>query len=160
MIRCYIGLGSNLDNPTQQLLDAFSELSQLTHCELITHSALYGSKPVGPQDQPDFVNAVAIIDTMLKPLELLDQLQHIEQLHDRKRIQHWGPRTLDLDLLLYGNQLIDIPRLQVPHPWIKQRDFVLIPMAELSPELTLPDGTHLKDLIESPTMGTLTRLQV
>jgi 2-amino-4-hydroxy-6-hydroxymethyldihydropteridine diphosphokinase len=112
----FIGLGSNLENPGAQLARAIAELATLPNTKLAAQSPFYRSKPLGPQDQPDFINGCAWLKTSLPPLELLDQLQAIELAHGRERVQHWGPRTLDLDLLLYGNRVIDHPRLHVPHP--------------------------------------------
>jgi 2-amino-4-hydroxy-6-hydroxymethyldihydropteridine diphosphokinase len=106
------------------------------------------SKPVGPQDQDNFVNAVALIITELEPLSLLDELQTIEQQHQRVRERHWGPRTLDLDLLLFGEQSIQHPRLTVPHAQLSRRDFVVGPLLELCPELVLPSGTQLQELLQ------------
>ncbi|MAC46193.1 2-amino-4-hydroxy-6-hydroxymethyldihydropteridine diphosphokinase [Oceanospirillum beijerinckii] len=134
----YIGLGSNLENPVQQLLTALTELDQLDQCQLIAQSSLYSSKPVGPQDQPDFVNAVAKLQTELTPLVLLDRLQALEQSHRRIRERHWGPRTLDLDLLLYDDDFITNPRLTVPHAHMHERGFVLLPLQEISPEISIP----------------------
>jgi len=157
-IRCYIGLGSNLENPFQQITDAFEELAALEHCELITRSSIYRSDPVGPQDQPDFINAVAALDTTLEPHALLDELQRLEQQHRRIRERHWGPRTLDLDLLLYGEQVIDTERLTVPHAFMCERTFVLWPLAEIAPELVLPDRRSLSQLLVAYPMGSLERL--
>jgi len=157
-VRCFIGLGSNLDNPQQQVCRAFDELAQLPHCQLLQRSALYRSDPVGPQDQPDFINAVAELHTTLEPEALLDQLQALEQAHQRVRKIHWGPRTLDLDLLLYGEHTIASERLSVPHPYLRERSFVLWPLAEIAPELQLPDGTKLSSLLDQCPMGTLERL--
>lgn len=110
----YIGLGSNLESPIEQVREALNELAMLPLSRLVVASSLYASRPVGPQDQPDFINAVAALETHLSPLALLDQLQALEQQHRRRRQRHWGPRTLDLDLLLYANDAIDTPRLRVP----------------------------------------------
>ena len=143
----YIGLGANLDQPQQQLEQALRELAQLPHAELITHSSLYHSKPVGPQDQPDYVNAVALIETQLEPLALLDALQQLEQDHGRIRKRHWGERTLDLDIILIDNKVINSERLQVPHPHAQQRSFVLIPLSEINPNLTFPNGIALEQLL-------------
>lgn len=142
MALAYIGLGSNLDDPLAQVMRAIDELSALPQTQLVQRSAIYSSKPVGPE-QPDFINAVALLDTHLAPLALLDALQAIEQAHQRVRIQHWGPRTLDLDLLLYGDQVIATERLTVPHPYLTQRGFVLYPLADITPDLQLPDGSRL-----------------
>ena len=134
----YIGLGSNLEDPVQQLLTTLTELDQLDRCQLVAQSSLYSSKPVGPQDQPDFVNAVAKLKTELTPLVLLDRLQALEQSHRRIRERHWGPRTLDLDLLLYDDDFITNPRLTVPHAHMHERGFVLLPLQEIAPEISIP----------------------
>jgi len=153
MALCYIGLGSNLDNPVNQLRQALDALSRLPLSHLISTSSLYATPPVGPQDQPDFINAVAALDTRLSPLALLDQLQALEQRHRRRRQRHWGPRTLDLDLLLYGRQACATPRLQVPHQRMHERAFVLVPLHELAPTLTLrqrPLSDWLKGVDSAP----------
>lgn len=147
----YVGLGSNLDNPAAQVRRAIEELGTLPLTECTAASRLYASRPLGPQDQPDFINAVALLSTRLSPLALLDQLQALEQRHRRVRKRHWGPRTLDLDLLLYGNETLNLPRLCVPHPEMTARAFVLLPLAELSPALELPGGRHIKALVEAVT---------
>ncbi len=145
---CYIGLGANLHQPLQQLEQAVFALAALEHCQLLDVSSLYGSKPMGPQDQPDYVNAVAKLHTCLSAEQLLDQLQKIELDHGRQRKdERWGPRTLDLDLLLFGTAQINTDRLTVPHYGMKVREFVLYPLAELAPELHLPDGTPLVQLV-------------
>ncbi|MGP9764495.1 2-amino-4-hydroxy-6-hydroxymethyldihydropteridine diphosphokinase [Halomonas sp. AOP13-D3-9] len=133
----YIGLGSNLESPIEQIREALNELARLPLSRLVAASSLYASRPVGPQDQPDFINAVAALETQLSPLALLDQLQALEQQHRRRRHRHWGPRTLDLDLLLYANDTIDTPRLRLPHPQMTARAFVLLPLAEIAPSLDL-----------------------
>ena len=157
-LRCFIGLGSNLDDPVNQVQRALEELGQLPQCRLVRHSSLYRSDPVGPQDQPDFINAVAELHTALEAEALLDRLQAIEQQHRRVRRIHWGPRTLDLDLLLYGDHTIDSERLSVPHPFMGERAFVLWPLAEIAPRLVLPDGTELSRLLDQCPMGTLERI--
>ncbi|MGP8291849.1 2-amino-4-hydroxy-6-hydroxymethyldihydropteridine diphosphokinase [Vreelandella zhanjiangensis] len=148
----YIGLGSNLDDPITQVRQAISALATLPLSKLHGTSSLYASRPVGPQDQPDFVNAVVALKTSLSPLALLDQLQSLEQRHRRKRERHWGPRTLDLDLLLYDQQTIAYPRLNVPHPHMHERAFVLAPLAELDATLTLHQQplSHWLDNIANP----------
>lgn len=131
MSRVFIGLGSNLDDPITQLKKALDQLSQLENVKLIETSAFYQSKPMGPQDQPDFINAVAELETTLPAEKLLDELQAIEQSQGRVRYQHWGPRTLDLDILLYGDDVIMSGRLTIPHPGISKRNFVLYPLADI-----------------------------
>ena len=158
LTRCYIGLGSNLNSPKHQINAALQQLSKISKTTLIFHSSLYSSRPLGPQDQPDFINAAAAINTALNPHALLDKLQAIEQMSGRERKQHWGPRTLDLDLLLFGDQTIKSERLTVPHPHMRQRNFVLHPLFEIAPELTLPDGTSLKAVYEQTPSTGLERL--
>lgn len=159
-IRAWIGLGSNLDDPVAQVSSALDELRGLPGCTLAAQSSLYRSDPVGPAGQPDYINAVAALDTTLEPEALLDALQAIEQIHQRVRKIHWGPRTLDLDLLLYGDQVISTPRLTVPHAFMIERNFVLWPLAELAPELFLPDGRSLNDILEHCPMGTLEKISL
>lgn len=152
---CYVGLGSNLEDPRSQVSSALEELAALPNCRAHASSHLYRSDPVGPPGQPDYINAVACFETTLEPLALLDALQAIEQAHQRVRIQHWGPRTLDLDLLLYGEQTIQNERLTVPHAFMTERSFVLYPLAELAPHIALPDGTRVAELLKSCPIGTL-----
>lgn len=159
-IDLYIGLGSNLEDPLQQVRRALIELSQLPCSELIRHSQLYRSDPVGPPGQPDYINAVAHLRTRLQPERLLDQLQALEQQHQRVRLQHWGARTLDLDILLFGDLQINSTRLSVPHPFMAQRSFVLYPLQEIAPELRLPNGESLTRLIAHCERGTLAQVQV
>ncbi len=147
MTHAYIGLGSNLDTPRGHIARALDELASLPYTKLITCSALYSSHAVGPGNQPNYINAVALINTELTPLQLLDRLQSIEQAHRRIRIEHWGPRTLDLDILLFDKQIITNERLQIPHPHMKQRNFVLYPLADITPNLILPCGTPLSELL-------------
>ncbi|MDR5866325.1 2-amino-4-hydroxy-6-hydroxymethyldihydropteridine diphosphokinase [Halomonas koreensis] len=138
--RAWIGLGSNLDGPHEHVERALAELDALPLTRRRQASPRYASRPVGPADQPDFVNAVAELETALSPLALLDQLQALEQRHGRVRARRWGPRTLDLDLLLHDDRQLATPRLVLPHPEMTRRAFVMIPLAELAPELRLPDG--------------------
>ncbi|MET4027928.1 2-amino-4-hydroxy-6-hydroxymethyldihydropteridine diphosphokinase [Marinobacter sp. MBR-99] len=145
-VLAYVGLGSNLEDPTAQLARAVAELASLPGTTLQAQSPFYASSPVGPQDQPDFVNGAVQLATDLSPHQLLDHLQAIEQAHGRERLRHWGPRTLDLDLLLYGNDIIHDKRLTVPHAELANRDFVLQPLLDLNPELALPDGRRLDSL--------------
>lgn len=145
---CFIALGSNQAEPIIQITRAFDELQRLPQSRLLARSSLYRSAPLGPQDQPAFINAVAMLDTLLEAEALLDALQEIEQRAGRvRKAERWGPRILDLDLLLYANQMIDTPRLQVPHYHMHARSFVLYPLAELAADLTMPDGTPLQELL-------------
>ena len=137
---CYVGLGSNLNQPDKQIEVALGELHNLpgTSCEVV--SSLYHSDPMGSSDQPNYVNAVARLVTSYPPFELLQQLLNIENLHGRTRQsqQRNTPRTLDLDLLLYEDLAINEPGLTLPHPGLHQRDFVVLPLLEISPEITIP----------------------
>jgi len=137
-VAAYIGLGSNLDDPSDQVRRAFEELAAMPQTELRRRSSLYETPPMGPADQPNYINAVAALHTSLTPHALLDALQRIELEHRRVRREHWGPRTLDLDLLVYGAEELDDARLQVPHPGLAERAFVLLPLAEIAPELVIP----------------------
>src|SRR3989344_7678345 len=144
MERVYIGLGSNLATPIEQLRSALATLAALPHTDLIAQSSFYSSDPLGPADQPRYVNAVAALDTHVEPLQLLDALQAIELTQGRERKdERWGPRTLDLDILVFGNRLLNEPRLQVPHYHMHARPLVLYPLAELAPDLQLADTRPL-----------------
>jgi 2-amino-4-hydroxy-6-hydroxymethyldihydropteridine diphosphokinase len=154
MVAAFIGLGSNLQDPRGQLLRALDELAAIPASRLVARSPLYQSDPVGPPGQPDYVNAVARLDTELPAEKLLDALQAIEQGHQRQRTVRWGPRTLDLDLLLYGDAVIETQRLQVPHPRMDQRAFVLYPLADIAPALIIPGHGPLPGLLAAhPPVG-------
>lgn len=147
MRRCFIGLGSNLEAPRQQLQAALNALDALPRTRLLRCSSFYRSAAVGPGEQPDYLNAVAEIDSGLSAGELLDALQAIEADQGRERSIRWGARTLDLDILLFGEEVLDTERLQVPHPRMAERNFVLLPLAELEPRLVLPTGESLASLL-------------
>ncbi len=147
-VHVYIGLGSNLADPIAQVRQALTALAGLPATRLLAASPLYRSRPMGPADQPDFINAVAALDTALAPLDLLDALQDIEQAQGRVRdAVRWGPRTLDLDLLLYAEQCLELPRLRVPHPGLPARNFVLYPLHDIAPELMIPGHGALRQLL-------------
>lgn len=149
MITAYIAVGSNLADPVSQAKQAIEALKTLPKSEFLLASSLYSSTPMGPQNQPDYINAVVSINTSLTPLELLDCTQAIEQEQGRvRKDERWGPRTLDLDIVLYGNEVINSERLIVPHYGMKEREFVLYPLAEIAPSLQLPDGTEVSELLE------------
>jgi len=143
----YIGLGSNLSNPIDQLKTALQSIDALPSTQLLQSSSFYGSKPLGPQDQPDFVNAVCKIQTNLSAKELLHQLQKIELEQGRIKKRHWGERLIDLDILLFGNDIISTDELTVPHAQIALRDFVLIPLVEIAPGLVIPKLGMVEPLI-------------
>lgn len=153
----YIGLGSNLDNPECHLRQACVDLANIPSTQLQQVSSFYRSVPLGPP-QPDYINAVVALITRLSPQDLLANLQAIEQRHGRVREQHWGPRTLDLDLLLYGHQVIASSDLTVPHPGLLERNFVLIPLFEIAPRLQLPDNQSLETLAAACPRDGLERL--
>jgi 2-amino-4-hydroxy-6-hydroxymethyldihydropteridine diphosphokinase len=149
MTPAYIALGSNLGRPQSQLRKAVNALEMLPDTELVRHSSIYRSAAVGPGPQADYLNAVVLLDTLLPPLALLAAMQHIEQQQGRVRDVRWGPRTLDLDLLLYGDQTITGLALTVPHPRMEQRDFVLYPLREISDtNLVLPNGSDLDTMLQ------------
>ncbi|SON48248.1 2-amino-4-hydroxy-6-hydroxymethyldihydropteridine diphosphokinase [Vibrio tapetis] len=149
MITAYIAIGSNLADPVEQAKLAIEALKSVPKSTFVNASSLYSSTPMGPQDQPDYINAVAEITTELTPMELLDCTQAIELEHGRvRKDERWGPRTLDLDILLYGDEVIDTERLTIPHYGMKVREFVLYPLSEIEPNLQLPDGTKLANLLK------------
>ncbi|ACS86599.1 2-amino-4-hydroxy-6-hydroxymethyldihydropteridine diphosphokinase [Musicola paradisiaca] len=146
MTRVYLALGSNLAQPLHQVESALQALGAIAETRLVRCSSFYRSRPLGPQDQPDYLNAVAELDTGLAPEALLDHTQRIEQQQGRVRKEsRWGPRTLDLDILLFGEQIIQTERLTVPHYDMKNREFMLYPLAELAPDLVFPDGERLSE---------------
>jgi len=148
VVEAFIGLGSNLSDPIEQVSTALEELDAIHDTQLLMASSLYASKPMGPSDQPDYVNAVAKVSTKLPPEALLSELQAIEQVHRRKRKdQRWGPRTLDLDIVLYGDLQMDSKILQIPHYGVAEREFVLIPLQELQVDLIIPGKGAVEDLI-------------
>ena len=154
MERIYIGLGSNLAAPAEQLRHALEAMAHLPQTRLVGTSAFYQSDSLLP-GQPRYTNAVAALDSSLEPLQLLDALQAIENDQGRERLERWGPRTLDLDILLFGDRLIDEPRLKVPHYHMHARPFVLYPLAEVAPaSLKLADGRSLSQLLaDCPFIG-------
>ncbi len=128
----FIALGSNLNNPIYHLEKGIRQINHLPSTSILRRSSLYKSKPIGPKNQPNYINAVIKIKTNYAPIELLDVLQDIENKHHRKRLKKWGPRTLDLDILLYNEVEFNNDRLTIPHPEMINRDFVLIPLFELT----------------------------
>lgn len=158
-VDAYIGLGGNLDDPVGHVKQARQAIAALPGVAEIAFSALYRSEPVGPQDQPDYINAVMRISSELSALDLLRQLQQIENAHGRLRLVRWGARTLDLDVLLYDQRIINEPDLIVPHPELPKRAFVLYPLAEVAPaELSIPGLGLLAELLAACPMAGLQRL--
>ena len=142
-----VALGSNLDDPRAQVMRGFEALAALPRTLLCARSRLYRTAPWGMLDQPDFINAAARLETLLPPRALLDALRGIEAGAGRVRGERNGPRILDLDLLLYGDQTIDEPNLVVPHPRLHERAFVLLPLADVAPELEVPGQGRIRDLL-------------
>jgi len=144
----YVALGCNLGDRIANLSNALKALKAHRDCNAVVCSSVYETAPMGPQDQPDYLNAVVGLQTNLSALNLLGELQSIEHLHGRVRDgERWGPRTLDLDLLLYADEIIDTPTLRVPHPGIAERSFVLVPLAELAPDLIVPNKGTVSELL-------------
>jgi 2-amino-4-hydroxy-6-hydroxymethyldihydropteridine diphosphokinase len=164
-IPAVIGLGSNLQDPRRQVTTALAELGDLPQSRLVASSSLYRSAPMslpGAGPQPDFVNAVALLETRLTAQALLEALQALEQAQGRERHERWGPRTLDLDLLLFGDQIIASDSLTIPHPGLYDRNFVLYPLAELAGsqgvEVPIPGGRDLASLLADCPQGDLEKL--
>ncbi len=157
MIRCYIGLGGNQGPVLERFQATLDQLSCLTKTYLSACSSVYQSTPMGVLDQPDYLNAVVALNTLLSPIDLLSTLQAIEKHHGRNRAQEvrWGQRPLDLDILLYGQKRIHTPSLRIPHPGLRWRPFVCIPLYEIAPTLYLPSGIPLATHIQQWPANTL-----
>jgi len=159
MTTAYIGLGSNLSEPIAQVKNAIDEVKQLAQCQVTAISSLYLSKPMGPQDQNDYINAVIAIETSLSAIELLDVLQAIENSAGRVRKDNrWGARILDLDIILFGHEVINTERLTIPHYGMHEREFVLLPLAEIAPTLNLPNGETVKYLSQNIANNAMVKL--
>lgn len=158
-VRVYVGLGSNLEDPVAQVLEAVEELEMIPDSILVSRSSLYRGKPMGLADQPDYVNAVVAMDTLLSAENFLQELTRIEDLQGRVRDgDKWGPRIIDLDLLMYGKQKINTPDLTVPHPGMHERDFVIIPLSELAGDVNIPGQGRLTALINKCENHSLRKL--
>lgn len=142
-----IALGSNMHNPIQQVEKTIDEICALNGIVILKASCLYETKPIGPE-QPNFINAVILVLTSLPPLTLLNELLVIEEKRGRVRTRKWGPRIIDCDILFYGDKTIELPTLKVPHPEMKKRPFVLIPLQEVNPEYVFPDGVKISELVQ------------
>ncbi|MCI2284885.1 2-amino-4-hydroxy-6-hydroxymethyldihydropteridine diphosphokinase [Colwellia sp. MSW7] len=155
----YIGLGSNLSGPVEQIKQAIKKVEIIPHSRLLSVSSLYLSKPMGPQDQDDYINAVLALETSLCAIELLNSLQSIENNAGRVRKENrWGARILDLDIILFGNEIINTDRLTIPHYGMSEREFVLLPLAEIAPKLILPNGDSLEDLSQKIAKNSMVKL--
>lgn len=150
LTEAYLGLGSNMGDKLLYLKEAIEEIGKLEKTEVLAVSSLYITKPWGKTDQDDFLNQVVCIKTNLTPQELLKSLQDIEINMGRQRNQKWGPRIIDIDILLYGDEVIHTEELIIPHPYMKQRLFVLVPLAEINENVIFPDdGTHIQEVLSS-----------
>jgi len=148
MTRVYIALGSNLASPLTQVNAAIESLGTIPDSQIVAVSGFYRTPPLGPQDQPDYLNAAVALETSLAPEALLDHTQRIELDQGRvRKAERWGPRTLDLDIMLFGDETIATPRLTVPHYDMKNRGFMLWPLFEIAPELHFPDGETLASVL-------------
>jgi 2-amino-4-hydroxy-6-hydroxymethyldihydropteridine diphosphokinase len=148
-VTAFLGLGANLQDPAAQVRRALEELAGIPQSRVLSHSPLYMSPPLGPSDQPDYVNAVAALETHLDPFLLLGELRALETRHGRQRDgSRWGPRTLDLDILLYGDRVLDTPELTLPHPGLHERAFVLYPLSDVAPQLQIPGRGSVRGLRE------------
>ncbi len=145
--KVYIGLGSNIGDKEANLVRALFLIKAIKGAKITRQSSLYLSAPWGKTDQDDFLNQVVEIETNLTPIDLLHELQEIEIKLGRQKQVHWGPRNIDLDILLFGRENINLEELQVPHPYLMQRLFVLIPLAEIDPELIFPDGSKISEVL-------------
>lgn len=160
-VRAFIGLGGNLGDPVEQMLAALTDLDRLPDIHLIRVSGFYRTPPWGKTDQADFVNAVAELETTMPARQLLDALLQIEARAGRVRAdERWGPRLIDLDLLVYGDTSIDEENLHVPHPRMAERAFVIVPLAELEPTLWLPGHGLLSNLLEKTDASHCVRIAV
>ncbi len=156
----YIGLGSNLSDPPSQLRSALREIAHIPVTRLLSVSRFYVTQPWGRTDQAEFVNAVAKLETALSPRGLLDALLDVERSAGRERgAERWGPRILDLDILLFGQHQIDEPALHVPHPHLRERAFAVMPLAEIAPSLRLPDGDSIGDILARLDISTCVPLE-
>lgn len=150
MTVAYIAIGSNLASPLEQVNAAVKAIGDIPESCILAVSSFYRTPPLGPQDQPDYLNAAVALETALVPEELLNHTQRIELQQGRvRKAERWGPRTLDLDIMLFGNQVINTERLTVPHYDMKNRGFMLWPLFEIAPELIFPDGETLQSLLTS-----------
>ena len=146
----YIAIGSNLASPLEQVNAAVQAIGEIPDSRIVAVSSFYRTPPLGPQDQPDYLNAAVALDTALAPEALLDHTQRIELQQGRvRKAERWGPRTLDLDIMLFGDALINSERLTVPHYDMKNRGFMLWPLFEIAPDLHFPDGLALRAVLDN-----------
>ena len=132
MNQVYLGIGSNKNHPYFRINTVLKQINRIKSTNIVKKSSLYVTKPLGPQVQPNFINSVIEIRTSLEPIDLLDELQNLERLHNRKKTKRWGPRSMDIDILIYNNLIMNTDKLIIPHPGLEYRDFVLIPLYEIT----------------------------
>lgn len=150
MTLAYIAIGSNLASPLEQVNAAVQALGEIPESRIVAVSSFYRTPPLGPQDQPDYLNAAVVLETALTAETLLDNTQRIELQQGRvRKAERWGPRTLDLDIMLFGHEVIRTERLTIPHYDMKNRGFMLWPLFEVTPDLTFPDGISLKTILDN-----------
>ncbi|HEY1847308.1 MAG TPA: 2-amino-4-hydroxy-6-hydroxymethyldihydropteridine diphosphokinase [Buttiauxella sp.] len=150
MTLAFIALGSNQASPLEQVGSALDALAAIPQSRVVATSSFYRTPPLGPQDQPDYLNAAVALETNLSPDALLDHTQRIELEHGRvRKAERWGPRTLDLDIMLFGSEVISTPRLTVPHYDMKNRAFMLVPLLEIAPQCAFPDGQRVANVLET-----------
>ncbi|AIR60821.1 2-amino-4-hydroxy-6-hydroxymethyldihydropteridine diphosphokinase [Enterobacter sp. Ap-916] len=158
MTLAYIALGSNQASPLEQVSSALDALAAIPQSRMVATSSFYRTPPLGPQDQPDYLNAAVVLDTDLSAEALLDHTQRIELEHGRvRKAERWGPRTLDLDLMLFGDEVMHTERLTVPHYDMKNRAFMLVPLLEIAPECRFPDGQSVAAILASLSQEGITR---
>ncbi|EFB7640593.1 2-amino-4-hydroxy-6-hydroxymethyldihydropteridine diphosphokinase [Escherichia coli] len=158
MTVAYIAIGSNLASPLEQVNAALKALGDIPESRILAVSSFYRTPPLGPQDQPDYLNAAVTLETSLSPEELLNHTQRIELQQGRvRKAERWGPRTLDLDIMLFGNEVINTERLTVPHYDMKSRGFMLWPLFEIAPGLVFPDGETLRQILHTRAFDKLNK---
>lgn len=157
MTLAYIALGSNLASPLEQVTHALDAIATIPQSRVVATSSYYRTKPLGPQDQPDYLNAAVALETELSPEALLAHTQCIELEHGRvRKAERWGPRTLDLDIMLFGNLTVATPTLIVPHYDMKNRAFMLVPLLEIAPDCTFPDGKRAAEILDTLSQDGIT----
>lgn len=157
MTLAYIALGSNQASPLEQVASALNAIAAIPQSRVVATSSFYRTPPLGPQDQPDYLNAAVALETELSPEALLDHTQRIELEQGRvRKAERWGPRTLDLDIMLFGDITLSTPRLTVPHYDMKNRAFMLVPLVEIAPDCTFPDGQRVADVLEKLSRAGIT----
>ncbi len=158
MTLTYIALGSNQASPLEQVSSALDALAAIPRSRVVATSSFYRTPPLGPQDQPDYLNAAVVLETDLPAEALLDQTQRIELEHGRvRKEERWGPRTLDLDIMLFGSEVIHTERLTVPHYDMKNRAFMLVPLLEIAPDCRFPDGQAVAEILANLSREGITR---